>query len=176
MITIWFEPHSTTIDNEAGRASGWNDIDLSKLGVEQTKQPIQRSRERKIQVIFTSDLQRAVKTAVPTADELKIPIYVDARLRECDYGDFTQKPKGEIDAQKPKRITESYPNGESYAQCAERVGEFLKWLKTNFDGQTVMIVGHRATQYGLEHHIVGKPLLDCVTEPWSYQPGFKYEL
>jgi broad specificity phosphatase PhoE len=176
MITIWFEPHSTTIDNEKQLASGWNDIDLSQAGIEQTFQPIKRSKERGIELIFCSDLQRAVKTAIPTAESLRVPIYIDKRLRECDYGKFTQESKKIIDQQKADRILEPFPGGESYEQCAERMGEFLDWLKANFDGKTIMIIGHRATQHGLEHHISGKSLLECVTEKWEYQPGWKYEL
>jgi len=140
MITIWFESHATTTDNEAKLASGWNDVDLSELGKGQTMQPIERSQHRNIQVIFTSDLQRAVKTGVPTANKMGIPIYIDNRLRECNYGDFSQSPKKQVDEQKAQRI------------------------------------GHRATQYGLEHHILGKTLQQCVTEPWTYQPGWKYEV
>ena len=176
MIKIWFEPHATTTDNEAHLASGWNDIDLSELGVEQTFQPIERSKERGIEVIFTSDLQRAVKTGVPTANEMRIPLYVDQRLRECNYGDLTQKPKGEIDAMKPDVVSTPFPGGESYEDCMKRMGDFLEYLKQNFDGKTVMIIGHRATQYGLEHHILGKSILQCVTDPWAYQPGFEYTL
>jgi broad specificity phosphatase PhoE len=33
--TIWFETHATSLDNEAGLASGRFDADLSAAGVEQ---------------------------------------------------------------------------------------------------------------------------------------------
>lgn len=176
MITIWFEAHSTTIDNEAHLASGWNDVDLSEAGNKQTFEPVERSRERGIEAIFASDLQRAIKTGVPTAEEMKIPLYIDSRLRECNYGDLTQHSKSETDAIKADCIDAPFPNGESYQDCMKRMGEFLEWLKQNFDGKTVMIIGHRATQYGLEHHILGKSIKRCVTDPWKYQPGWKYEL
>lgn len=175
MVTIIFEAHSTTIDNEAKRASGWNDIDLSELGIKQSQELKDRYKNKHIAAVFPSDLQRAVKTGVPLASEKHIPMYPDTRLRECNYGDFTQATKSEVDSQKADRIDTPFPNGESYNDCMKRMGEFLKWLKENFDGKTVVIIGHRATQYGLEHHINGKDVLTCVTEPWSYQPGWKYE-
>ena len=53
---------------------------------------------------------------------------------------------------------------------------FLKELLQGRDGQRIMIIGHRATQYGLEHWITGTPLADVVTAPWSWQPGWTYEL
>lgn len=176
MITIWFEAHATTTDNEAHLASGWNDVDLSELGQKQTLEPVERSKDRVIEVIFSSDLQRAIKTGVPTAKEMKIPLYVDERLRECNYGDLTQHPKSETDSMKADSIDNPFPNGESYQDCMKRMGDFLNWLKENFDGKTVMIIGHRATQYGLEHHILGKSVKQCVTDSWAYQPGWEYAL
>lgn len=176
MITIWFEPHSTSLDNEAKLASGWNDVDLSKLGLQQSVELADRSEARNLQAIFTSDLQRAYKSAIPTAERYNLPIYVDRRLRECDYGEMTQQDKAKVDAEKPSRIDKPFPGGESYQQCMKRMGEYLDWLRQNFDGKTVMIIGHRATQYSLEHHVLGKNIKSCVTEPWSWQPGWKYEL
>ena len=175
MITIIFEPHSTTIDNEAKLSSGWNDVDLSELGTHQCVELIDRSQDRNLSAIITSDLQRAYKTAEPSAEEFKIPIYVDRRLRECDYGDLTQVDKHVVDTQKKQRIDNPFPNGESYQQCMDRMKDFLDWLKDNFDEKTVMVIGHRATQYGLEHHIKGKDIETCVTEPWSWQPGWTYK-
>jgi broad specificity phosphatase PhoE len=121
-------------------------------------------------------MQRAYKTAVPTAEEMKIPIYIDKRLRECNYGELTQKDKQIVETQKPERISIPFPGGESYEDCMERMKSFLDWLKVNFDGKTVMIIGHRATQYGLEHHIKNKDIKTCVTEPWTWQPGWEYKL
>lgn len=176
MVTIWFEPHSTTTDNGAGLASGWNDVDLSDLGRQQVFQPIERSQERGIEVIFSSDLQRAVKSAVPTADALKIPIYIDKRLREWNYGDMTQRDHEQVKQAKIEHITSPFPSGESAEDCMARMKEFLGWLKLNFDGKTVMIVGHRATQHGLEHWINGVDVKAYLETPWTYQPGWKYEL
>src|SRR5215213_4908533 len=99
-VKIIFEPHSTTTDNEAHLASGWNDVDLSTLGIEQlvTQWPV-RYKDRKMDAIFSSDMQRAYKCAALIATDKRVPIYIDSRLRECDYGDLTQKPKGEVDKQ-----------------------------------------------------------------------------
>lgn len=38
MVTIIFESHGTTIDNEKHLASGWADVELSELGVKQSKE------------------------------------------------------------------------------------------------------------------------------------------
>lgn len=176
MIAIIFEAHSTTLDNEAHRASGWVDVDLSELGKKQSIELKDRYQGKTLDAIFTSDLQRAVKSGVPLANELKIPIYPDARLRECNYGELDGADKSLVDGQKKDRLNSPFPQGESYEDCMVRMKDFLEYLATNFAGKTVMVIGHRATQYGLEHHINGKDLYACVTDPWSWQPGWKYEL
>jgi len=176
MVHIIFEAHCTTLDNEANRASGWVDVDLSELGQKQALELRDRYKDSTLDAIFTSDLQRAVKSGLPTAETLKVPLYIDSRLRECSYGELDGADKHTINDQKSDRVGISFPGGESYEDCAKRMGDFLDYLKENFDGKTVMIIGHRATQYGLEHHINKKSLAQCVTEPWSWQPGWKYQL
>lgn len=177
MITIYFEPHSITTDNEAKLASGWNDVDLSEEGVKRLHDEWpKRYNSRQIDAIFCSDMQRAYKCGAVIATDKQIPIYIDSRLRECNYGELTQADKKIVDAEKPKHITEPFPGGESYQECANRMGEFLAMLKRDYADKSIVIIGHRATQYGLEHHIKGKDVLTCVTEPWSYQPGWTYEL
>ncbi len=175
MVTVIFEAHSTTTDNEARLASGHNDVELASSGIQQAHELGERYAAVHLDAIFCSDLQRSYKTAgIAFGDTY--PIVIDARLRECDYGDLTQKPKELVDAEKSKRINVPFPNGESYEQCAERMKGFLQDLLAKYDGKTIMIVGHRATQYGLEHWITGSPLATVVTAPWTWQPGWQYQL
>lgn len=107
MVTIVFEAHSTSLDNEAHLASGHNDVALSPLGVGQAKELGERYKGEKFDAIFCSDLQRSYKTAeLAFSDEQvpsfgsRFPITRDKRLRECDYGDLTQHPSSEVDPEK----------------------------------------------------------------------------
>lgn len=175
MITIIFEAHGTTLDNEAHLSSGHNDVALSPLGEQQSREMGERYKDDHFDAIFCSDLQRAYRSAEIGFGD-KWPIIKDARLRECDYGDLTQHPSEEVDAQKPLHITDPFPNGESYAQTTERIKSVLADLARDYDGKRVMIIGHRATQYGLEHLINGVPLEQLVTTKFKWQPGWTYEI
>ena len=175
MIEIFFEAHSTTIDNEAKLASGYNDIELSDLGIKQSHELGDRHKNDHFDAIFCSDLQRSYKTA-EIAFENKYPIIKDMRLRECDYGDFTQKPKELVDSEKIKRINTPFPNGESYIQTTERIQSFLDDIKQDYDGKKIMIIGHRATQYGLDCLLNGLTIEEAITKPWKWQPGWNYIL
>lgn len=175
MVTIIFESHSTTEDNEAQLAAGWYDVALSKLGEEQARQLGERYKDQTFDAIFCSDLQRSYKTAQLAFGD-KYSIVQDGRLRECNYGDLNRKPKKEVESLKEEAVTKPFPNGESYQDTSRRMKTFLQELARNYDGKTIMIVGHRATQYGLEEWIKGVPLRDTVLAPWQWQPGWRYEL
>ena len=123
MVTIIFESHGTTVDNEKHLASGWADCPLSELGIQQSKEMGQRYTNDNFDAIFCSDLQRSYKSAEIAFDH-KFSIIRDARLNECNYGDLTQHPSSEVDPEKPKRIKDPFPNGESYEQTSERMKNF----------------------------------------------------
>ncbi len=185
MVTIIFESHSTTFDNEAHISSGHNDVELSPLGISQAKELGERRKGETFDAIFCSDLQRSYKTA-EIAFGNKFSIIKDKRLRECDYGDLTQHSSSEVDLEKIKRIKTPFPNGESYEQTSERMKSFLEDLLKNYNGppshkasegqsKTVMVIGHRATQYGLEHWIKGLSLEEIISISWKWQPGWVYQ-
>ncbi len=175
MTTIVFEAHGTTFDNEAHLSSGHNDVALSPLGEQQSKEMGERYTNDHFDAIFCSDLQRAYRSAEIGFGD-KWPIIKDARLRECDYGDLTQSPSEIVDIEKPKRISTPFPNGESYEQTTARMKAFLQDLLRDYNGKRVMIIGHRATQYGLDHLINGVPIEELVTTKFKWQPGWTYEL
>lgn len=176
MVTIIFESHGTTYDNENGVSSGYADAKLSPPGRKQAKELGERYRDKYLDAIFCSDLSRSYETGEIAFGQKNIPIIKDKRLRECDYGDFTRYPSEEVELLKKKYIRIPFPNGESYEQTSERIKSFLKDLLKNYDSKTVMIIGHRATQYGLERWIKGVFLEEVIAAPWKWQPGWVYYL
>jgi len=174
-MEIIFESHSTTLDNASGQAAGWYDVALSELGEQQAKQLGERRAGDYFDTIFCSDLQRSYLTAKLAFGD-KFPIVQDARLRECNYGELNRAPKTTIDQMKSECIDTPYPGGESWRQAADRVQEFLKELQSREGLNRVLIVGHRATQYGLEAYCNGVSVREIALAPWQYQPGWLYEL
>lgn len=173
MTTIIFEAHGTTFDNEAHLSSGHNDVELSPLGIQQSKEMGERYTDDHFDAIFCSDLKRSYNSAEIGFGN-KWPIIKDARLRECNYGDYTQHPSEEVDVQKRLRITESFPNGESYQQTTTRMRSFLEDLLKDYKDKRIMIIGHRATQYGLDNLINGVSLEELTSSKFKWQPGWTY--
>jgi len=174
-MKIYFATHATSRDNEAKISSGWKDVGLSELGIQQAKEMGNTFKDIKIDLICCSDLKRAVDT-VKIAFGDKHPIIADKRLRELDYGDFNGKLSEIVEPMKKEHIKEPFPNGESYEQATVRVQGFYRELKEKYPDKTVLVVGHRATQYGLDTLVSGKTLEECLSVPFEWQPYWEYNL
>ena len=84
MVTIIFESHGTTTDNEKHLASGWADVELSELGIRQSKEMGQRYADDSFDIIFCSDLRRSYESA-EVGFGGKLHVIRDVRLNECNY-------------------------------------------------------------------------------------------
>jgi len=173
-VKIYFAAHATTTDNEAKRASGWKDIELSELGKKQAKELGETFKNVKLDLICCSNLRRAVDTAKIAFGD-SIPILIDFRLREINYGSFNGWPSEKVEPIKKKHIKEPFPNGESYEQAINRILGFYQWLKIAHPNKTILVIGHRATQYGLDI-MNGKTIEELLNTPFKWQPYWEYEV
>jgi len=175
-VEIIFETHSTSVDNEAGVASGWRDPPLSAKGREQAQELGERHRGELVDAVFPSDLRRAVETAEIAFPSGAVPTYRDRRLRESDYGTMTGALPEEIDADRPNRIETPFPEGESLLDVVARVRDFIGDLARDWDGKHVVIIGHRATLLAFEHLLGGASLEEAAAASFEWQPGWRYIL
>ncbi len=177
-VKITYFVHGTTTDNEQNISSGWKDVDLSALGVQQSKALKEQTSDEKFDVVFCSDLKRAHDSA-KLAWEGIYEIIPDARLRECNYGDLNGASSDIVEPmQEEECIEKPFPNGESYEDVKNRVGDFLAFLKENYDGKHVAIVAHKAPQLSLDVLLKGKSWKQALAEDWrktkAWKPGWEY--
>jgi len=173
---IVFETHSISEDNELGLASGWTHGPLSEQGRELARGLGARRRDDGIDTVFASDLHRALETAILAFEGETIPILLDWRLRECDYGQYTRQPAVEMHRDRDQFLETPYPGGESWREAINRVGRFLADLPTRWDNTRVLIIGHVATRWALDHFLDGVPLEDLAREDFAWQEGWEYVL
>lgn len=178
MLTIFYSPHMTSVDNEAERASGHADVPLSALGQQQAQELGQQYSALAFDAVFSSDLQRASTTCEIAFSERRVPVILDARLREYDYGEMTQFPRIQVEEEFVRRITEPFPHGESLLMVVQRVGAFLRDVLRGYDGKTIVVIGHRATRYGLEYWCGDASLEEIVRSDWEWRdiPIWTYSL
>ena len=175
-IELVFETPSMTVDNEQGRATGWLPGQLSERGRMQAQQPGLRRISDGITAVFSSDLARAAQTASAAFGTSGIPVPYDWRLRECDYGQRNGMLVAELHAGRREHLDRPYPGGESRRLAVARVGRFLADLPRRWNGQRILVIGHVATRWGLDHLIGGIPLEDLVEQGFAWQEGWEYRV
>jgi len=174
-LTVVYETHSTTVDNELGVATGWLPGELSAVGVEQARELGARRRDDGIDLVLTSDLRRAVRTTEIAFVDTGIPVVADPRLRECDYGILTGGPVARI---RPSIafLNDRFPDGECYRDVCRRTADVLADIATQSDLTRVLIVAHSAQRWAMRALLGGEDLAEVLTGPDPWQPGWEYVL
>ena len=167
--------HGTTYDNASKKCSGWKQVELNELGIEQAIN-LGKNTNYEFDVLFTSDLIRAIKTR-----ELAFPKYnsiEDSRLRECNYGDYDGEDKKLVSYE--EHINIPFPNGESLKDVENRIRDFINYLLDNYEGKTIGIIAHRAPQLALE--VITKNITweEAINNDWrktgDWKPGWQYTI
>jgi len=175
-IKITYFVHGTTKDNENNISTGQADGELSELGIKQSKELVEQVKSKKFDVVFCSDLKRAVDSAKISFSKYKI--IKDKRLRECNYGDLNQAKKEKVVYK--QHIDKKFPKGESLKDVEKRIKEFLEFLKENYSGKHIAIVAHKAPQLALEVLTKQKGWRYAINSDWreqgEWQPGWNYEI
>jgi 2,3-bisphosphoglycerate-dependent phosphoglycerate mutase len=176
-IEIVFETHSTTTDNERWIASGWLDGQLSTLGRRQAKElGDRRADDEDLAAVFCSDLARATETARIAFAPRGLPIFHDWRLRECNYGMLNGTAVARLEVERTKHVLDPWSGGESYLDVVARVRSFLHDLPGRYADERIVVIGHSATKWALDHVLEGTPLEELVEDSFRWQPGWLYTL
>lgn len=137
--------HGETEENRLGIMQGHLPGTLSKKGLLQAKELALKLKDEKIDVIYSSDLARALDTAT----EIKkfhslVPFKTVRELRERDIGEFQGKKESDFGwyyvSPKPSYVESK--EGESLEQLYTRAQSFLLKLLEQHANQTVLLVGH----------------------------------
>lgn len=162
------------LDDAAGKCSGWKQVELTDLGRERAIKLGEIQKDAGFDVIFTSDLIRAInsaKLAFPNVKHIQ-----DKRLRECNYGDLDGQDKSLVIYE--EHIEKPFPNGESLKDVERRIDDFIKFLKDNYHGKKVGIVAHRAPQLAFEVLTKNISWEEANRNDWrkakAWQPGWEY--
>lgn len=156
MATLILLRHGQSVWNAANIFTGWTDVDLSEVGEAEATQAGKDLAGTTIDVIHTSGLIRAQRTAQIVMEHNRasseVPTHCDIRLNERHYGDLQGLNKDETRAkhgEEQVRIwRRSYdvppPGGESLAMCAERTLPYLtEAIIPDLEaGKTVLVAAH----------------------------------
>lgn len=136
--------HGQTDWNVAGKVQGSTDIELNETGKEQAKQTAQKLSDDPIDIIITSPLKRARKTAEIINETLKTELIIEEELRERNFGKLEGKTRKEFDFKKlwddVNKI--EYDTVEELDTLFTRVSKLMQRIEKEYKDKTVLLVTH----------------------------------
>lgn len=152
--TIYFVRHGQSVANLRQRVAGTFDLGLSREGRLQAKALAKHFKKIHLDAVYSSHLPRAEATAMFTAKQKGLPLHIEPRVMEFNFGDLFEGVKN-MDAfnkdkerfskylSKTEFVNCEFPNGgENPTVCAQRVVEGIKSIARKNVGKSVLVVGH----------------------------------
>ncbi len=143
---IYFIRHGQTEYNKEGRFQGILDVPLNAVGLAQATKAAENLKDMKIDIIYTSPLDRACKTAEIINKYHNVKIIKEDSLREFDVGRYVENKTFE---ELPKNIYDmlydktNYFGEEDIDNYRKNLFDFLDSLKDK--KETILLVSHGGT-------------------------------
>jgi 2,3-bisphosphoglycerate-dependent phosphoglycerate mutase len=158
--------HGETEWNLMGRQQGHLDSPLTENGIRQAQFLAGGLIKRRIDILFSSDLGRAMQTAKIIADRLCLDIHADARLREIHLGIMQGLTRKEFEERHPEEAAQIYsgnpdyvlPGGESLGEMFARHVSCAEEIAANNAGKNILIVGHGGVLRSFFHRAANTPI------------------
>ena len=152
MVKIYLVRHGETEDNVRQIMQGQTQGALTEHGREQAAEVRELMRGRQIDAVVSSDLKRSVDTARIIAEPHGLAVDETPLLRERDWGGFTGRFI-------PDLKDEVWPDDIESLDCLlERAQRFLNYIMTNYEGQTIVAVGHGIVNKAIQAVYYHKPM------------------
>ncbi len=158
--------HAETVWNRAKRIQGQQDSPLSPRGKLQAERWACALGTLQWDRILSSDAGRAVETVRRINAHLNLPVVLDSRLRELDWGRWTAKTVAELRAEEGELVAAQEragwdfqpPGGESRRSQLERCRHALLEAAGTWPGHTILVVAHGGIIRSLAHGLCGRPI------------------
>lgn len=155
--------HAETVWNRAKRIQGHQDSPLTPEGELQAAAWGRTLHRLRWDRILASDTGRAVATAECINLRLGLPLVLDRRLRELDWGRWASRTVAELRAEEGPLVAQQEhagwefrpPGGESRRSQLERSRQALLEAAGCWPGASILVVTHGGVLKCLVHHLSG---------------------
>ena len=143
MDHFYFVRHGETVWNVENKICGETDIELTKRGHEQAIETGKKILEQGItaDVILASPLIRAKETARHISGITGIPVEIEPRLKEQNFGRYESTPRDGAEFHEAKKdMASRFGTGESMLHLAQRIYNLIDDIKAS--DREVILVAH----------------------------------
>ena len=142
-MRLYVARHGQTIWNAQNKVCGITDIDLTEKGIRQAEALAAVVAEKGIDLILSSPLRRAVATSEIISGKCRIPMKIERRLIEQNYGIYEGVDRADKAFLDNKRnFAYKYPGGESQIQVAYRIYSLIDELKMEYNDKNILLISH----------------------------------
>ena len=151
--TFYIVRHGQTNWNILGKTQGHGNSDLTQKGEEQARELAEAMKNYPIDLIFSSDLGRAVQTAEIVGDKIGIEVEKTEALREMGFGvwegllidEIKKDHANTYDTWRNEPHLVDIQGGETLHIIKERVDKFITELNEKYDNKHILFVSHSVT-------------------------------
>jgi probable phosphoglycerate mutase len=159
--------HAQTVWNREKKIQGYSDSPLTADGEKQASSWGQILSQFSWDRVLASDAGRARATAEIINAFLKLPLTIDSRLKEQDWGQWVGKTVRQIEAEARQELDEQVnagwdfcpPGGESRLSVLIRSQQALLEAAERYPGQNLLVVIHEGVVKSLIYHLCGRKFL-----------------
>lgn len=160
--TLYIVRHGETDWNLQERMQGQIDIPLNETGIKQAKILAKKLKNIKFEMVFSSDLLRAKRTAEIIALEHKLAVKTTKALRERTFGKYegiNYKEYHKLFEQffrksyNERYSKKAYDNTESNEELMLRFIPIIRELSVAYPGKNILVVTHGGVMRAFLHHL-----------------------
>ncbi len=155
----------TTPEIDHGMCYGQSDIDVAHTFPTELAGLASQIESLNISKIYSSPLKRSHKLAAALSVQFNIPIQVDDRLKELNFGDWEMHRwdsllPTELNMWMTDFVNLCTPHGESYLQMHKRVSDFLN----HTDLRNALIISHSGVMRSILCSLTNTVLNDAFSK------------
>jgi len=150
MTTFFLARHGETVWHADHRYAGISDVGLTQHGLGQAAALGAWAADARLDAIVASPLSRARRSAAPSAETTGLPVRIDDRLLEVDFGAGEGLTPAELEQRHPDAwsafrrspASSPLPDGESGRDAIARALPVFDELHGEFPDGRVLVVAH----------------------------------
>ena len=142
MNNLYVVRHGEVKENVLNQINGRNEGKLTEVGKEQVSKTVEQLKNKNIDLIIASPLNRTKQTA-EIINTKNITIIYDDRLIERDTGNLMYKSMSILNLSKYYDANlEKYDDIEGFKSILQRVGDFIEDIKQKYEDKNILVVTH----------------------------------
>lgn len=152
---FYFARHGQTVWNVENKICGSTDIELTEKGKRQAVELAEKILKERLHIdeILCSPLARASETARHISETAGIPMRVEQRLKEQNFGKYEGTPRdGEEFGRAKTCFADSYEGGESMIRFCHRIYDLLDDIRQESDKKVYLLVAHNGVARAVQSY------------------------